>query len=86
MAKIVQEERYARSVQGQISTRLSARLWIGSAGLLEDKKRSRMVIDEKCGKCDSRVGEDVAHFQLSYGEFDRDQQVVLENVCRIMRA
>ena len=40
------------------------RLRTGSAWLLEDKKRCRMVSDERCEICDSRVGEDVAHFLL----------------------
>ena len=36
-------ERYVRSAQGQESVRLLFRLRTGSAGLLEDKKRCRMV-------------------------------------------
>ena len=42
--------------------RLLFRLRTGSAGLLEDKKRCRMVSDKKCEMCDSGVGVDVAHF------------------------
>ena len=41
-------ERYLSSVQGQELMRLLFRLRIGSAGLLEDKKRCKMIIDERC--------------------------------------
>ena len=37
-----------RMVQGQESVRLLFRLRTGSAGLLGDKKRCRMVSDERC--------------------------------------
>ena len=37
-----------RSVQGQESVRLLFRLRTGSVGLLEDKKRCRMVSDKRC--------------------------------------
>ena len=37
-------ERYVRLVQGQESVRLLFRLRTGSAGLLEDKKRCRIVM------------------------------------------
>ena len=47
------------------------RLRTSSAGLLEDKKRGRMVSDERYIMCD-RVGEDVAHFLVSCEEFERD--------------
>ena len=43
----------------------------GSAVLLEDKKRCIMVSDEWYVICDSRVGEDVAHFLVGCGEFAR---------------
>ena len=43
-----------------------------------------MVSDERCVMCDSREGEDVAHFLVRYGEFERDQHVVLDDVCRIV--
>ena len=46
--------------------RLLFKLKTGSAGLLEDKKICRMVSDEKCVMCDSRVGE-VAHFLVGVG-------------------
>ena len=41
-------KRYVSSVQGQLSVRLLFRLWTGSAGLLKNKKRCRMVSDETC--------------------------------------
>ena len=37
--------------------RLLYRLRIGSAGLLEDKKRSRLISDERYVMCDSGVVE-----------------------------
>ena len=58
------------------------RLRTSSAVLLEDKKRCRMVRDERCVICDSGVGEDVAHFLVGYGDFERDRQVLLDDVCR----
>ncbi len=44
------------------------RLRTGSAWLLEDKKRCRMVSGESC----VGEGEDVAHFQVGCGEFEGD--------------
>ena len=75
-----------RSVQDQQSVRLLFRLRTGSAELLEDKKRSRMVSDKRCVMCDSRVGEDVAHILVGCGEFERDRLVLLDDVCRIVEA
>ena len=72
-------ERYVRSVQGQESVRLLFRLRTGSARLLEDKKRFRMVSDERRVICDSGVGEDVAHFLVSCGEFEGDRLVLLDD-------
>ena len=69
-----------RLLQGQERVRLSFRLRTGSARMLEDKKICRMVGDEMC---DSRVGEDVAHFLMGCGEFERDGLVLLDDVCRI---
>ena len=42
-----------RSIQGQESERLLFRLRTGSAGLLENKKRCRMVSDERYVMCNS---------------------------------
>ena len=41
--------------------RLQFRLRTGSAGLLEDKKRCKMIIDERCVMCVSGAGENVEH-------------------------
>ena len=71
-------ERYVRSVQGQESVRLLFRLRTDSAGLLEDKKRCRMVSDQRYVMCDSGIGEDVAYFLVGCGEM-----VLLDDVCRI---
>ena len=48
--------RYLRSVQGQEVVRLLFKLRTGSAGLLEDKKRSKMIIDGRCVMCESDAG------------------------------
>ena len=77
-------ERYVRSVQGQESVRLLFRLRTGSAGLMEDKKRCRMVTDERCVMCDSGVGEGVAHFLVGCGEFERERLALLDDVYRIV--
>ena len=50
----------------------------GSAGLLEDKKRCRLVSDERCVMGDSGVGEDVALFLVGCGEFEIDRLVLLD--------
>ena len=50
--------------------------------LAKDEKRCRMVSEEvhnECVICDSRVGEDVPHFLVGCGEFERDRQMPLEN-------
>ena len=48
--------------------------------------RCRMVSDERCSMGDSGVGEDIAHFLVGCGEFERDRLVLLDNVCRIVGA
>ena len=58
-------ERYLRSVQGQEVVRLLFRLKTGSAGLLEVKKRCKMIIDEMCVICGSGEGEDVEHLLMT---------------------
>ena len=35
-----------------------------------------MVSDERCEMCDSGVGEDVAHFLVGCGEFERSAAAV----------
>ena len=52
--------------------RLLFRVSTGSTGLLEDKKRCRIVSDKRYVLCDSGVGEDVAHFLVGCGEFETD--------------
>lgn len=79
-------ERYVRSSQDQEGVRLMFRLRTGSAGLLVDKKRCRMVSDERCIMCDSGIGEDVVHFLVVCGEFEWDRQVLVDEVQRIVGA
>ena len=74
---MIQGWRDLRSVQGQESVRLLFRLRTGSAELLEDNKRCRIVSDERCVMCDSGVVENVAHFLLDCGKFERDRLVLL---------
>ena len=57
-------ESYLRHVQGQEVVRLLFRLRTGSAGLLEDKKRCKMFIDEVCNvlewcrrRCGAFIGD-----------------------------
>ena len=69
-----------RSVQDQESVRLLFRLRTGSAGLLEYKKCCRIVSDERCVMCDSGEGAKVAHFLVGSGGFERDRQVLLDDV------
>ncbi len=38
----------------------------------------------RCVICDSRVGEEMVHFLIGCGEFERDSQVLLDDVCRIV--
>ena len=45
-----------------------------------------MVSDERCVMCDSRGGEDVAHFLVGCGEFERNWLLLLYDVCRIVGA
>ena len=58
-----------RSVQGQEVVRLLFTLRTGSAGLLEDNKRCKMIIDESCVMFDSGAGEDVEHLLVTCKEF-----------------
>ena len=63
----VEWERYLRCVQGQEGVRRLFRLRTGSAGLLEDKNRCKMIIDERCVMCENCVGEDVEHLLVTCG-------------------
>ena len=42
------------------------------------------VSDERCVMCNSGVGEDVAHFMVCCGGFERDRLVLLDDVYRIV--
>ena len=84
--KRIHVEGYVKSVQAQESVRLLFSLRTVSTGLLEDRKKCIMVSDVRCVMCDSRVGEDAAHFQMSCREFVRDWPVLLDNVYRIVGA
>ena len=59
-------ESYLRSVQGQEVVRLLFRLRMHSAGLLEEKKRCKMIIDERCVMYESGAGEDMEHFLVMW--------------------
>ena len=43
-----------------------------------------MVSEERYVICDSRIGEDVARFLVNCGEFERNRQLLLEDLCRIV--
>ena len=64
--------------------RVLFRLRTGSAGLLEDKKRCKMITDERCVRCESSAG-DVGHLLVTYEEFESDQWVLADEVSRIAR-
>ena len=65
--------------------RLLIKLRTCSAGLLEDKKICRMVNDERCVVCHSRVGKK-RFILVGCGELERYRQVLLDDVCRIVWA
>ena len=58
------------------------RLRIDSAGLLEEKKRYKIIIDERCVICESDAEEDVEHLLVTCGKFERDRWVVADEVSR----
>ena len=58
-------ERYLRSMQGQEVLRLLFSQRTGSAGLLVDKKRCKMIIDERCVVCESGAGDNVEHLLVT---------------------
>ena len=74
-------ERYVRLVQGQECMRKFCRMRTDSAGLLEDKKQ---YSNERCVICNNTIGEDVVHFLVVCGEFERDRHVMLEDVSGIV--
>ena len=63
------------------------RLRSGSAGLFEDKKRCRMVEEDRCVLCNRGKVEDVIkHFVLECEEFDQDRCRLLERIKGIVGA
>ena len=66
--------------------RLLFRLRTGSAGLLKDMKRCKMIIAAGCLMYESDTGEDVDHLLVTCGEFERDQWVLVDEVSRIVGA
>ena len=79
-------ERYVKSVQGQEVVSLLFRLRTDSAGLLEDKKKCKMIMDERCVMCEGGAGEHVEHLLMMCGEFERDRWVLADEVSRIVRS
>ena len=53
--------------------KLLFRLRIDSAGLLEENRRCKIIIDERCVICESDAEEDVEHLLVTCGKFERDQ-------------
>ena len=53
-----------------MAVQLRFRLRSGSGGLFEDKKRCRMVEEERCVLCNGGKVEDVKHFVLECEEID----------------
>ncbi len=47
--------------------RLLFRLRTGSTGLLEDKTRCKMIVDERCAMCESGARDDVEHLLVTWG-------------------
>ena len=45
--------------------RLLFNLRTGSAGLFEEKKRCKMIIEERCVLCESGAGKDVEHLLVT---------------------
>ena len=54
-------EKYVASWEGHEAIRLRFRLWTGSAGLLEDKRRCRLCVDERCVLCNRGEVEDTLY-------------------------
>ena len=57
-----------------------------SAGLLEDKKICKMIIDERCVMCENGEGEDVEQLLVTLGEFVRDSWIIVDEMSRIIGA
>ena len=56
------------------------RLRIDSAGLLEEKKRYKIIIDDWCVICESDTEEDVEHLLVTCGKYEKDRWVVADEV------
>ena len=54
-------------MQGQVVVRLLFRLRTGSARLLEDTKKCKIMIDERCVMCENGAGEDVEQMLVTWG-------------------
>ncbi len=67
----------------QEAVRCRFRLRTGCAGLLEDKKRIKMIEDERCILCNSGEAEDVEHFLVGCDEFAGERQGFLERIGEV---
>ena len=54
-------------MQGQKVVRLLFRLRTGSARLLEDMERYKLIKDDRCVMCESGAGEGVKHVLVMWG-------------------
>ncbi len=52
----------------------------GSAGLFQDKKRCKMIEDDRCILCDRDETEDVEHFMVKCDEFRWERQKLLRKI------
>ena len=66
--------------------RLLFKLKTDSAGLLEDKKICKMIIDERYVMCENGEGKDVEPLLVTLGEFVRDLWVMVDEMSRIIGA
>ena len=48
--------------------------------LLEDKKRCKTIVDERCVMCEKGAGEDVEHLLVTCGKFERDRWILADEV------
>ena len=70
--------------KGQEVVKLLFRLRTDSAGLLEVKKRCKLIIDERCVMCVSGGGEDVEHLLVMCGKFEKHRCVLADEMSRIV--
>ncbi len=76
-------ELYTRSLVGQESLRLRLKLTTSSVGLMVDKNRCRMYVDDRCVLCNSEEAEDVRHFLIRYKEFASERQRLLDKIDQV---